>query len=117
MLRLIHLSPIGATWELRNSQYETTNQERQNISCPEGLVDSTNASVPRSKDRGQEQSRSERMVSQEQLESRFLRRRHRLTTDCIVDACMIRIRPRKADSIEVRLVQLKAGASGLTAAE
>ena len=57
------------------------------------------------------------MVSQEQLESRFLRRRHRLTTDCIVDAVMIRIRPRKADSIEVRLVQLKAGASGLTAAE
>ena len=30
---------------------------------------------------------------------------------------MVRIKPGKADSIEVRLVQLKAGVAGLTAAE
>ena len=35
----------------------------------------------------------------------------------IVDAVTIRIKPGKPDSIEIRLVQLKAGTSGLTAAE
>jgi hypothetical protein len=35
----------------------------------------------------------------------------------IVDAVMVRIKPSKADSIEVRLVQLKGGVAGLTAAE
>jgi hypothetical protein len=35
----------------------------------------------------------------------------------IVDAVMIRIKPRKPDSVEVRLVQLKAGVAGLSAAE
>lgn len=35
----------------------------------------------------------------------------------IVDAIMVRIRPSKPDSIEVRLVQLKAGVAGLTASE
>jgi hypothetical protein len=35
----------------------------------------------------------------------------------IVDAVMVRIKPSKPDSIEVRLVQLKAGVAGLTAAE
>jgi hypothetical protein len=35
----------------------------------------------------------------------------------IVDAVMIRIKPSKSDSIEVRLVQLKAGVAGLKAAE
>ena len=35
----------------------------------------------------------------------------------IVDAVMVRIKPSKADSIEVRLVQLKGGLAGLTAAE
>jgi len=35
----------------------------------------------------------------------------------IVDAVMVRIKPSKPDAIEVRLVQLKAGVAGLTAAE
>lgn len=35
----------------------------------------------------------------------------------VVDAVLVRIAPREADSIEVRLVQLKAGAGGLTAGE
>jgi hypothetical protein len=35
----------------------------------------------------------------------------------IVDAVMIRIKPSRADAIEVRLVQLKGGVAGLTAAE
>jgi len=35
----------------------------------------------------------------------------------IVDAVMVRIKPAKPDSIEVRLVQLKAGVAGLKAAE
>jgi hypothetical protein len=35
----------------------------------------------------------------------------------IVDAVMIRVKPRKPDSVEVRLVQLKAGVAGLRAAE
>lgn len=35
----------------------------------------------------------------------------------IVDAVMVRIKPRSSDSIEVRLVQLKSGAGGLTGAE
>jgi hypothetical protein len=35
----------------------------------------------------------------------------------IVDAVMIRIKPRKPDSIEVRLVQLKGGGAGLKATE
>ena len=35
----------------------------------------------------------------------------------IVDAVMVRIKPTKPDSIEVRLVQLKAGMSGLKARE
>ena len=35
----------------------------------------------------------------------------------IVDAVMVRIKPSKPDSIEVRLVQLKAGVAGLTAGE
>jgi hypothetical protein len=35
----------------------------------------------------------------------------------IVDAVMIRIKPSRPDSIEVRLVQLKAGVAGLTAGE
>lgn len=35
----------------------------------------------------------------------------------IVDAVIVRIRPGDADSIEVRLVQLKAGVGGLTGAE
>lgn len=35
----------------------------------------------------------------------------------IVDAVMIRIRPGNADALEVRLVQLKSGAGGLTGAE
>ena len=35
----------------------------------------------------------------------------------IVDAIIARIRPEDADSIEIRLVQLQAGGSGLTASE
>ena len=35
----------------------------------------------------------------------------------IVDAVMVRIKPAKPDSIEIRLVQLKAGVAGLKAAE
>lgn len=35
----------------------------------------------------------------------------------IVDAVIVRIRPRDADAIEVRLVQVKAGVGGLTGAE
>jgi hypothetical protein len=35
----------------------------------------------------------------------------------IVDAVLVRIKPRDADAIEVRLVQLKAGVAGLTGAE
>jgi hypothetical protein len=35
----------------------------------------------------------------------------------IVDAVMVRIKPGKPDAIEMRLVQLKAGLAGLTAAE
>jgi hypothetical protein len=35
----------------------------------------------------------------------------------IVDAVIVRVRPGDADSIEVRLVQLKAGVGGLTGAE
>jgi hypothetical protein len=35
----------------------------------------------------------------------------------IVDAVMVRIKPRDADAIEVRLVQLKGGVGGLTGAE
>lgn len=35
----------------------------------------------------------------------------------IVDAVIVRIRPGDSDSIEVRLVQLKAGVGGLTGAE
>lgn len=35
----------------------------------------------------------------------------------IVDAVIARIRPRDADGIDVRLVQLKSGAGGLTAKE
>jgi len=35
----------------------------------------------------------------------------------VVDAVLVRIAPREADAIEVRLVQLKAGAGGLTAGE
>src|SRR2546427_9699171 len=35
----------------------------------------------------------------------------------IVDAVMIRIKPGDADAVEVRLVQLKAGAGGLTGTE
>ncbi len=35
----------------------------------------------------------------------------------VVDAVMVRIKPREADSIEVKLVQLKSGQGGVTAAE
>lgn len=35
----------------------------------------------------------------------------------IVDAVMVRIAPGKADYVDIRLVQLKAGAGGMTAAE
>ena len=35
----------------------------------------------------------------------------------IVEAVMVRIKPSRSDSIEVRLVQLKAGVAGLKAAE
>ncbi|OGQ82355.1 MAG: hypothetical protein A3F90_05590 [Deltaproteobacteria bacterium RIFCSPLOWO2_12_FULL_60_19] len=35
----------------------------------------------------------------------------------IVDALMVRIKPGDADAIEIKLVQLKAGAGGLTAME
>lgn len=35
----------------------------------------------------------------------------------IVDAIIVRIKPRSPDSLEVRLVQLKAGVGGLTGAE
>lgn len=35
----------------------------------------------------------------------------------IVDAVIVRIKPRSPDAIEVRLVQLKAGVGGLTGAE
>jgi hypothetical protein len=35
----------------------------------------------------------------------------------IVDAVMVRIRPRQADNIEIKLVQIKSGSSGLTARE
>jgi hypothetical protein len=35
----------------------------------------------------------------------------------IVDALMARIRPDNADALEIRLVQLKSGAGGLTATE
>jgi hypothetical protein len=35
----------------------------------------------------------------------------------IVDAVLVRIKPRQADAIEIRLVQLKAGSGGLTARE
>src|SRR5437867_946971 len=35
----------------------------------------------------------------------------------IVDALMVRIKPRESDSIEIKLVQLKSGSSGLTAKE
>jgi hypothetical protein len=35
----------------------------------------------------------------------------------IVDAVIVRIKPREPDAIEVRLVQLKSGVGGLTGAE
>ena len=35
----------------------------------------------------------------------------------IVDAVMVRIRPKHADAIEIKLVQLKSGAGGLTPKE
>jgi hypothetical protein len=35
----------------------------------------------------------------------------------IVDAVLVRVRPRARDQIDVRLVQLKSGVAGLTAAE
>jgi hypothetical protein len=35
----------------------------------------------------------------------------------IVDAVMIRLRPRQPDTVEVRLVQLKSGGAGLTPRE
>jgi hypothetical protein len=35
----------------------------------------------------------------------------------IVDAVLLRVRPRSKDQIDIRLVQLKAGAAGLTAGE
>lgn len=35
----------------------------------------------------------------------------------IVDAVIVRIKPRDADAVEVRLVQLKSGVGGLTGAE
>lgn len=35
----------------------------------------------------------------------------------IVDAVLVRVRPRSKDQIDIRLVQLKAGAAGLTATE
>jgi hypothetical protein len=35
----------------------------------------------------------------------------------IVDAVLVRVRPRSKDQIDIRLVQLKAGAAGLTARE
>lgn len=35
----------------------------------------------------------------------------------VVDAILVRIKPRDPDAIEIRLVQLKAGSGGLTARE
>lgn len=56
------------------------------------------------------------MVPSQQLEAAVLRRRDR-DSSIIVDTIIARIRPDDTDAVDKRLVQLKAGAGGLTAAE
>jgi hypothetical protein len=57
------------------------------------------------------------MVSGKRMESYFLRESYRFSAHGIVDAVIVRIKPREPDAIEVRLVQLKSGVGGLTGAE
>ncbi len=57
------------------------------------------------------------MVPGQQLEAAVLRRRDRAPRTGIVDTIITRIRPDDTDAVDVRLVQLRAGAGGLTAAE
>lgn len=57
------------------------------------------------------------LVSGKRMEATLLRGRDRRSGTGIVDAIIARIRPDDADAVELKLVQLKSGAGGLTARE